>query len=265
MGTGFIYTGFAKTSARWTKWLMVFASIALILTFSRASWFAFLFGFLFIAVWIKKDQRVLSVLAAAVFVAVAYLGISGMNVKNITEIPGQTLVERFYESFSVARWKSEYYGLGRVYWAIQTPLVVIPRVPLFGAGPGQYGGGAAAALHNTRVYDKFGLPFGVYGTEGFIDNNWFSLWGEVGTLGLAFLIWMFLILFKKARSIFEISKDTFVKSIAIGFAACIIAVTFNAFTSTLLEIRTVAFYFWLYAGFVIVLGEQESKRITHAK
>jgi len=41
---------------------------------------------------------------------------------------------------------------GRIYWWINTPLVVVRSSPFFGVGPGQFGGGAAAALHNTTAY-----------------------------------------------------------------------------------------------------------------
>ena len=150
----------------------------------------------------------------------------------------------------------EYYGLGRVFWAIQTPLVVVPASPIVGFGPGQFGGGAAAALGNTHVYDRLGLPFGVFGTEGYVDNNWFSIWGEVGTFGLVLLIWMFIALFKYAKDLYYNSKDPFTRALAIGFAALVVGVTFNGFTSTLFEIRTLAFYFWMYAGFVVVLGQR---------
>src|SRR3989338_2050553 len=149
--------------------------VALVLTFSRASWFAFILGFLFLA-FMKKDRRVALGAAAVLIAAIGYLGLSGLQVRYIIEGPGQTLVERFYETFSFARWRGEYVGLGRVYWFVQTPMRVIPASPIFGFGTGQYGGGVVAALRQTRVYERLGLPFGVYGTEGFIDNSWFSLW-----------------------------------------------------------------------------------------
>ncbi len=37
----------------------------------------------------------------------------------------------------------------------------MPASPIFGHGPGTYGGGAAAVLGNSKVYDELGLPFGV--------------------------------------------------------------------------------------------------------
>jgi O-antigen ligase len=235
---------------------------ALVLTYSRASWFAFIFGFLFIGMVMKRDRRVMAAFLSFVIIVGSYLAISGLNVRFITEAPGQTLVERFYETFSAARWRGEYYGYGRVYWFVQTPLAVVAASPIFGFGPGQFGGGAAAALHNTRVYEQLGLPFGVFGTDGYIDNNWFSLWGESGTLGMVFYLWGYLALFVYAVRLYRSSNDPMTRAIAIGYAAAMIGVAFNAFTSTLLEIRTLAFYLWLYGGFVVAIGE--TKKHTHA-
>ena len=262
IAVGYLYEPSLRKT-RWELWPMFVLGLpALVLTYSRASWFAFIFGFLFICMVMKRDRRVMAAFLSFVIIVGSYLAISGLNVRFITEAPGQTLVERFYETFSAARWRGEYYGYGRVYWFVQTPLAVVAASPIFGFGPGQFGGGAAAALHNTRVYEQLGLPFGVFGTDGYIDNNWFSLWGESGTLGMVFYLWGYLALFVYAVRLYRSSNDPMTRAIAIGYAAAMIGVAFNAFTSTLLEIRTLAFYLWLYGGFVVAIGE--TKKHTHA-
>lgn len=261
LAVGLLYEPALRKERRELWLVFVLGLPTLILTYSRASWFAFILGFLFIGIWIRRDKRVIAAFASLVIVASSYLAMSGLQVRFITEAPGQTLVERFYESFSYARWRGEYVGLGRVFWFVQTPLVVIPAAPLFGFGPGQFGGGAVAALHNTAVYEQLGLPFGVFGTDGYIDNNWFSLWGEAGTLGMIFYLWAYIALFVYAVRLYRRSEDPFTRAIAIGYAAAMLGVAFNAFTSTVLEIRTLAFYLWLYGGFVVVLGESMKVRV----
>ena len=265
IAVGFVYEFKSSKIGRDLIPLFLVAIPALVLTFSRASWFAFLLAFLFVAVWIKRDRRVMFAVASVVIGVIAYVGVTGLNVRYITEAPGQTLVERFYETFSYARWRGEYYGLGRVYWMVQTPLTVVAASPLFGFGPGQFGGGAVVALGNTRVYEQLGLPFGVFGTEGIIDNSWFSLWGETGTLGMAFFLWMYVGLIVHFIRIHRRSKDPFVRALAIGVAAVMLGVALNAFLSTVFEIRTLAFYVWLYAGFVVVLGEGNPKLPSPSK
>ena len=230
---------------------------AFVLTLSRASWFGFAIALFFIAAVLMKDRRVRVAYLAVAVMAVAYLAWSGITVRYLVDYPEQTLVERFFETFSYERWRGEYYGMGRLFWVVQTVKTVVPASPLFGVGPGQYGGGAAAALGNTRVYERLNLPFGVYGTEGYIDNNWFSLWGETGTLGLVFFAWMLWALFSLSLRVWKRAKDAFVRGLALGYAGCVLAVAFQGFFATYFEVRTLAFYLWLFGALVFVLGRRE--------
>jgi O-antigen ligase len=133
----------------------------------------------------------------------------------------------------------------------------VPASPIFGHGPGTYGGGAAAVLGNSKVYDELGLPFGVAGTSGFIDNNWFSLWGEIGTLGLALYVWMFVILFRSARAVYRESRDPFIRGMALGYLGATLAFALQAMLGTYLEVRTISLYFWMFGAFIVVAGQQE--------
>lgn len=257
LAIGLIYRITDKTDRRHLLWIVLAAMPALLLTLSRASWFGFAIGLFIIGGVIMKDWRIKYGYSALAGIAILYLTITGIAVRYLIDYPEQTLVERFFEAFSYERWRGEYFGLGRVYWVVQTPLVVVRSSPLFGVGPGQYGGGAAAALGNTSVYEKLNLPFGVYGSEGYIDNNWFSLWGETGTIGLAFYLWMFIALGRMTLTTAHRARDGFLRGLALGFVGCIVAVTFQAFLATYLEVRTLALYFWLYSAFIYVLARRE--------
>ncbi|MEA3248959.1 MAG: hypothetical protein U9Q03_01220 [Patescibacteria group bacterium] len=237
--------------------IVMLAFPAFILTLSRASWFGFAIGLFVIGALLMRDNRVRLAFASLAIIAVGYLAYSGLAVRYLIDYPEQTAVERFFEAFSYERWRGEYYGMGRLFWVVQTATVVVPSAPLFGVGPGQFGGGAAAALGNAQVYQELNLPFGVYGTEGYIDNNWFSLWGETGTLGLAFYAWMFVALGLMALKVFRESKDPLARGLALGLIGCLCAVTFQAFLATYLEVRTLALYLWLYSAFVYILGRRE--------
>jgi len=237
--------------------VLLLAAPGFVMTLSRASWFGFILGVLIIGGVLMKDNRVRLAFAALVVLAVGYAAYTGLVVKYLTDYPGQTPVERFFEAFSYERWRGEYYGLGRMFFIIQTPLVVVRSSPLLGVGPGQYGGGAAAALGNTRVYEKLNLPFGINGTEGYIDNNWFSLWGETGTLGLFFYLWMFLALAGMAWHVWRKSRDNLTKGLALGYLGCLLAVSLQAFLATYLEVRTLVLYLWLYGAFIYILARRE--------
>ncbi len=245
---------------RWIRYafaLFAGISFALVLTYSRASWFGFLLGFLYIAVRMKKDKRVLTAFLAAIALIAGYTFYSGVVVRSLTDLPEQTVLARLLEAFSYERWRGEYYGYGRVYWMLNTPLRIVTAAPVFGHGPGTYGGGAAAVLGSTEVYDRLGLPFGVYGTEGYIDNNWFSLWGEIGTLGLALYVWMFSLLFRSAHAAYRGSKDPLMRGLALGYLGATIAFALQAFLGTYLEVRTISLYFWMFGAFIVAYNHRE--------
>ena len=254
---------------KYAAWIGAFSLLALptiILTYSRSAWFGLAFGVLAIA-FFKKDKRVFMSAGILAAVFIGYLLVSDIT-KTVTDTPDQTVVERLSEAFSYYRFRGEYVGLGRVFWIIQTPLKIVPHSFtsfLFGWGPGQFGGGAAAALHNTRAYDLTGLPFGVYGTEGYIDNNWFSVWGEAGTLGFIFFIWLYLALFGVAWRVAKHSKIAFTRAVALAAIGVFVAFAVNALLATFLEIRTLAPYVWILAGATVVLGSRERILETRVK
>lgn len=258
--TGWVYE-IAK--GKWHRYFFLIAAIAsgaLVLTYSRASWFGFVLGFLYIAVRQKKDKRIMYGFVGLAAVIAAYTLYTGVVVKYLTDTPEQSPLARLLEAFSYERWRGEYFGYGRVYWLVNTPLKVVPASPIFGHGPGTYGGGAAAVLGNSKVYDELGLPFGVAGTSGFIDNNWFSVWGELGTLGLALYVWMFVILFRTAYAVYAGSKDPFMRGMALGYMGATLAFALQALLGTYLEVRTISLYFWLFGAFITV-GAQREKLI----
>ncbi|PIR47688.1 hypothetical protein COV06_02275 [Candidatus Uhrbacteria bacterium CG10_big_fil_rev_8_21_14_0_10_50_16] len=255
--------GFVYESGRKPNWqyLGLFGFIglpALILTYSRSAWFGLILGALAIAL-VRKDKRVFAAAGIVFLLFAGYLGVNGLS-NSLADVPRQTVAERFLEAFTYQRFVGEYYGLGRVYWIVTTPTIVVPNNMvslLFGWGPAQYGGGAVAALGNTRVYDAIGEPFGIYGTEGYIDNNWMALWGEAGTLGIAFYLWGYIVLLLLAIKIARHSRISFTRALALAYVGIAVSVAVNASLATFLEVRTLAPYFWMLGGCVVVLGSRE--------
>ena len=237
-------------------WLLLIGLPALLFTFSRASWISFVLGAAFVAVVIYRDRRVVAAGVLGGVLLAGYLGVSQLNVRFLTDQGSQSVVERLFEAFSWARWRGEYYGFGRLYWIVQTPLTVVPAAFFVGHGPGMYGAGAAAILGSTEVYERLSLPFGVYATEGYIDNNWFSLWGETGTLGLVAYASILFLLFFRATQLHYASHDPMIRALTIGYAGALIGYSFNGGLSTIFEIRTIAPYVWMYGGMILVFSSQ---------
>ena len=254
----FIYERATNDKDRLWLWLLLFASLpVLALTYSRSAWFGFVLGFLFIGAYMKRDKRVIAAMAIIPGLLLSYVLITGLVVRELVDVSDQSITHRFFEAFSYERFVGEYHGLGRLYWIVQTLTEVVPASPIFGHGPGTYGGGTAAALGNTQVYDELSLPFGVYGTDGYIDNNWFSLWGELGSLGLVAYLWLYMALFMGCLHVYRYSEDPTTRALALGACAAMLMVSLNAFLATFLEVRTLAPYLWTFAGVVIAQGQRE--------
>ncbi len=244
--------------------LLLFAAAlpAFLLTYSRASWFGLLLSAFVIGYVFMRDKRILWGSMSVAGLAGAYIFFSVATSAFLIDIPNQTIVHRFFEAFSLERWKGEYTAMGRAYFIVHTPLSVVAASPILGVGPGSYGAGAAAALHYVVQYEAHGLPFGIHGYQGHIDNNWFSLWGEIGTLGLALYIALIVYLGCAALFVFRHSSDEFYRAFALGYLGVIAAISFQAFLATYLEVRTLAFYFWLIGGLILVEHERLKAHIA---
>lgn len=257
IAAGLVYEAKKHAERKWLYLCLGTAIAALVLTYSRSSWFGFVLGIVVVGLWIKRDKRLAAGLVILTSIAVGFFLYERVVLRYLIDVPQQTLVERFYESFSPERVTGEYYGLGRVYWWINTPAVVVRSSPFFGVGPGQFGGGAAAALHNTKAYDRLGLPFGVYGTDGQIDSNWMSIWGETGTVGIIFYLLIMVALARTAYRVYRRSADPWSRGLALGFLGAEASVAFQAFFGSYLEIRTLAIYLWFVAALIAVLAKRE--------
>lgn len=226
--------------------------LALILTRSRASWIAAVIGIVTIGVGILHERKVQWALGIAGFLVMAYLGLFtlyGGGGVQVVDKPTQTLAERLLEAVSFRSWKESYEGYGRIFFIINTPRHVIVSSPFFGVGPGNFGGGVAASLLNTKVYDKLKLPFGIENQYGQIDNSWLSLWGEMGTLGLLVWIGFFVSLWNMAKFVY-LKGTGDEKLLALGLLGIIPGIMAMGFFGPYFEFRSLMCYFWIISGVV---------------
>ena len=238
-----------RSTRPWLGLLLGVGFLSLVLTYSRASWVCLLLGVATLGV-LHRDRRVLVGLASVVLaVVLLLLSVRGQDLAPTVDHPDQDLRERVLEMFAAERYRGSYRGLGRAYWIVQTPRHVVASAPLLGVGPGRFGGGAASAMGNREVYDALGLPFGVYGTDGYVDNNWLSIVGEIGLLGLLAYLVLLAFLLRLALRL-RGSSSSFDRAVACGFLALLPGFVFGALLATNLEIRTIAPYFWVVAGLV---------------
>ncbi len=238
----------------WYYAFMVVAGAGLVLTSSRASWIGAALGIFVAGVLVAKDRRVwMFFVSSAVALTFYLLGFALVtaNTFQITEKTDMTFQERVFEAVSWRSWQNSYEGFGRIFFIINTPLKVVSAYPFFGVGVGNYGGGVAATMLNDNYYNRLGLPFGVANVYGQIDNNWMSIWGESGTLGLICWIAFFVVLFKAGFILNQIGKDGLAHTLGLGFCALSPAIAVIGFFGPYFEFRALMFYFWLLAGLMM--------------
>lgn len=242
-----------KTEAREKWWVVFLIGIAgLVLTYSRASWISFAAGIFIIGFFLMQDKRIVkyggffggALVLYLLFVIITQSFGSGA----VDQTGKQTIRDRVVEAVSFYSWRQSYEGYGRFFFIWNTPYVVVREYPFFGVGLGNYGGGVAASLANTDVYEKLHLPFGIQNTWGQIDNNWLSIWGETGTLGLIVWILLFREIFRGAYYVQKRTEDVVQKGVALGVCGVTVAIAVLGFFGPYFEFRTLMLYFWLMVG-----------------
>lgn len=237
--------------------ILFIGSLALIFTFSRLSWAGLILGLILIGWLWQKDKKIKIGILAGISIFIIYmvifLALTGFKISSYEENPAHiNFATRILQTFSYYEWENSYYGFGRVFFWINTAKIVVASSPFIGVGPGLYGSGTAAAFQNHQVYDRLGLPFGIQDRMGQIDNNWFSIWGEYGTLGLIIFLAIFISLFFQTKEKYLISKSNpYIKGLALGFMAICLIYPLQAFFGPYFEIRTISFYFWTVAGLIL--------------
>ncbi|HRY36406.1 MAG TPA: O-antigen ligase family protein [Candidatus Magasanikbacteria bacterium] len=238
----------------WYYFFMITAGVGLLLTSSRASWIGAAAGIFVAGVLVVKDRRIWSFFAASfVMVIIYFFGFIAIteNAFQITEKTNMSFQERVFEAFSWRSWQNSYEGYGRIFFIINTPLKVVANYPLFGVGLGNYGGGVASAMLNYNFYDRLSLPFGISNIYGQIDNSWFSIWGESGTLGLICWLAFFIVIFRAGYILYKRGSDGFAQTLGLGFCALSPAIVVIGFFGPYFEFRALMFYFWLMAGILM--------------
>lgn len=249
-----LYTLKKEKHQLWWYGSMLLGGAALILTYSRSSWLAAVLGIVTVGYFLVRDKRILKiagVLGGILAVYLLFVVVTNNYGGGVLDKPSQTLNERLVEAVSIYSWKANYEGYGRFFFIVNTPLMVVRYYPLFGVGLGNYGDGVAAALGNTKMYDKLHLPFGIQNTFGQIDNNWLSLWGEMGTVGLVFWIMLLVTIFKTAHRVAERAPTITEKAVAEGLCGTVVVVSVLAAFGPFFEFRSLMLYFWLIVGMVM--------------
>ena len=201
--------------------------VALLLTFSRSAWLAFVaIVVYFVFVWNKKWLLAIPVLAAV-----------------MPFVMPSSVISRFSNLLDPAYYQmsSEYGRLA--FWA--TALEKIKENPLVGVGLGTFGD-SVPLRHN--------IPFSTW-----VDNHYLKMGAEIGLPGmLAFLV-LLLALFLLANKLFNLATTENQRIYALGIAGVIITMSVQNVTASIFESLANAIYFYTFIGILFALLYKKKK------
>ncbi|MFH0732500.1 MAG: O-antigen ligase family protein [Candidatus Omnitrophota bacterium] len=199
--------------------LFLAAFIALIFSYVRASWIAFLISMSFFTFALNKK-------IFACFLAILLITSFFMPQKVESRVKEINSMETLYSEYRIGLW--------------QEAIKMIKERPFLGWGINTY----TLVAPNFKVHPRGGI---------YSHNSYLQMAAEIGVIGLGtFLLFLFRI-FAKARSSFKKTKDEFYKIILLSLVSGIIAYLVNAFFDTSLYALKIVTIFWITAGILVAV------------
>jgi hypothetical protein len=213
---------------------------ALYFTYTRSATLAVALGLVALALFLKtriKGSLIMVVLLVAVIVIEVTGATAGLHF--------QGRAQGTQEESSLAR---------RVLW--QAGMAIALDNPLLGIGGNRYR--AISPEYATSVdpsllewEERQYWGYTTLGREA-IHNDFLHVWVSYGTLAFAAFIWMLVAVLGNFLESYGISKKAFIKGLAIGLAAALVAYAANSFYHNVM--RTLPLL-WLLAGFSLVTAK----------
>jgi O-antigen ligase len=233
---------------RLTAGLAFVLALALLLTYSRGSWFGLAAGFGLVALAI--DRRAL--LAFVVVLGLAY-GTAVVMPKGVLTGASQGF-DPYATTVNRVQAVGEHRDLRTLF--VINAMPIIDDHLLLGVGPGRYGG-AAASVFGSPVHERYGTD-DLLREQRTVDNFWLHLAVESGGLGVAALLAMIVTaLFAPIRALRHARGSSF--SVPAGVVTATAVVCVAAFTTMLLEGNTAAFLFWFLLGIGSMAAPAETR------
>lgn len=254
-----VYLGRVGERIRFRHFAISAAAVAAVgLSYSRAS----LFGLVLVLVvflGVRNGFRwlylvillTLPVFALGVITAVA--SITGTEQEYVNPVKGQqTIGQNIAGVFSSGYLEvAQKQRLGSLLGTAPTALA---NRPFFGYGPDEET--TIDRLNESRP----SYLFARLSKRGFEDVYWVALLAYYGLAGVLAVIWLFLALFRSAKSIREWSSEGITKGVAMSVMCTALLTPFLMFFYRLLEFRVYSFYFWLLAATMYSLAVWERQR-----
>jgi hypothetical protein len=111
--------------------------------------------------------------------------------------------------------------------------------------------GEAFKVWVKRPFLGYGVP-----ASSIVDNQYARVIREVGTIGFAVYIWLFVRIFKAGqRSFLETKGNNFAQGLSLGFLAGFVGLLFQSFSAETFILIRIMEPFWFVAAMVLVIRE----------
>jgi len=236
-------------------WQISLLLIALLLSYSRMSWIAVLFG-IFILITFSKQHWILLLYIAipVVVISIIAMGFSSLRI-DTSEVDvgiGSPIV-RLFGLFTKDYFES-FFNSGRGYGYFSIAPAVLRINPVLGLGPGMIASDVSKFIAVPDVTDKLLLD-NPYALRYLGDAGFAVIVSQLGILGLISIVMIFVQLFLTA---FKLSryKDKQTHYFIVGYVIILVMmIIFNLFSFALIY-RVPGFYFWMFSAFIVLLSKK---------
>jgi len=255
------------SSGQWLKKILLLIAVVamgttLLLTFTRSSYLGFAFALIIIFSlflsgrknkFLRRNKKgvIIFVVIALMFSLLFFIP-NPLNKEGTPffKIKERVSISKMLDSYSIKRRLST--------WGFT--LLMIRDNPLLGSGIGTF-------QYNTLRYQARFLEENgnrskfVYGIADKAHNEYLQLWAELGIVGLAICLWLFISFFLAGIKFLKNTKNDEKKAIMIGFIGATTAVLIDSLFSFPLHLPATVFLFWLTLGLSIsIIGMDENEK-----
>jgi len=231
---------------------------AMILSFSRTSWFALYAGGIVLLVLARWKKMLLLAIIVPVLATALLLSWIALEDWQAAYAEEASLSQRFASTFSPEFW-DVLFTRGRLFIITRVSPIILREYTWLGLGPGTIGSIATGGGTNSpglipEYSHEDWLDVSQVGRASSLrfmhDVGWVSILAQVGLLGLGAYLWILAELARTALRCYRASADPFVRGLSIGYIALVAAVIVGNFATFSLTFRAISMYVWLFGAVV---------------
>ena len=248
----------------WLGCLVFVSGYAIVLTMSRASWFANMVAVIYIAFMLKKKYLLIAIIVLCPLLLVLLPSKYSMHAKTITQY------DKFFSSNKI---------LGERLMCWKASIAIILDHPLLGIGPGKRNFRDIYETYRKEIREKEKKsledkpaktvkkkksvkPKKVQKVEGLshAHNIILHMWVETGIFGLAIFLWMFTIIFYRTiKTIKSIAENRFEKMLLVGVSAGLVSLISHGLTDIFWKTPE-SLFLWQVIGVLFLIIQLEGNR-----